>query len=554
MAASRSRYRMLRELGTLAAGAVVLAVIMTWPTLAHPATTIPGDLGDPPCLAWEIAWYGHALLHQLSHPFDGNFYWPVPHTAVISDGLPGLAPLGLGVTGVADTLVRYNVAYVLAAAFNFVGAYLLARQLGSGRMGALVAGAAFAYTPWRICHAIHINILMSGGIPLSIALLLRGHGIGRGRWDLSRARPWSALMGWALAAWQMSLGFAIGLPFAYVLMLIVLAGAGGWLAAGRPRPSRAVLAADVAGGVGFAAVTLGLGSVFARVAKENPRTPMGRSVAVLDYFSPPVRGFWAAHENSLIWGPLTSWAREGIPWTVEACLFPGLTVVLIAMLGLVVTVWSRRRRVWLLLAVVISGLLALGTTLLGGRWTWLPARDVLPGVEALRTSGRLVLYAVLALGLLAAGAVTRLGRTARLRPALLAIPLLVCVEGLSTVPHPEVPRPPSALAQVKGPVLILPALRFQDSLSMIWSTDGFYRMVNGTGSFLPPKMSEVARRTVWFPDPLSIDYLRRMGVREVVIPRERAKGHIFERAADRSVAGLPVERRDMGDSVLYLIR
>ncbi|MCT9931160.1 hypothetical protein N5079_13125 [Planotetraspora sp. A-T 1434] len=550
------------ELAALGVGSVVLAVIMTWPTMAHPATTLPGDLEDPPCLAWEIAWYGHALLQQFRHPFDGNIFWPVQHTAVISDSLVGLAPLGLGVNDMADALLRYNLIYVLAAAFNFVGAYLLARQLGSGRTGALVAGAAFAYTPWRICHAIHINILMTGGVPLSIALLLRGHGIGRGRWDLSQARPWPALAGWAVAAWQMSLGFAIGLSFAYVLMLIVLAGFAGWLAAGRPRPSRRLLAADVAGGVGFAAVTFALGSVFAQVAKDHPEAARTRNVAILDYFSPPLRGFWAAHENSFLWGPLTSGARDGIPWTVEACLFPGLTVVLIAALGLVVTVWSRRRRVWLVLVVLISALWALGTTFLGGRWTWLPARELLPGFDAVRTSGRLVMYAVLALGLLAAGAVTRLTRLTRftrftrvasLRSALLAIPLLVCVEGLSTVPHPKVPQPPSALAQVKGPVLILPALRFRDPISVIWSTNGFYQQVNGHGSFIPRMMVDVARITTSFPDRMSLEYLRRMGVREVVIPRDRAIGHIFETAVERSVTGLPVERRDMGDSVLYVI-
>src|SRR5690606_34208016 len=129
-------------------------------------------------------------------------------------------------------------------------------------------------------------------------------------------------------------------------------------------------------------------------------------------------------------------------------------------------------------------------------------------------------------------------------------PLLVCAEGLSTVPHPEVPPPPAALAHAKGPVLILPAYK-QDSLSLIWSTDGFRPQVNGYASFTPGMISEVVRITESFPSSLSIDYLRRMGVREVIIDRRRAQGTVFEPAAERPVRGLPVERRDLGDSVLY---
>ncbi|GLV50801.1 hypothetical protein TBS_13720 [Thermobispora bispora] len=539
-----------RELVLLTLGSLALAVVMTWPTLADPWRTIPGDLTDPLFSAWEIGWYGHAVLHRPGGLFDANIYWPLPRTGVFSDTLLGLAPLGIGVSGMADTLFRYNVAYVLAAAFNFAGAYLLARQLGCGRIGAAVAGAAFAYTPWRISHAIHLNILMSGAIPLSIALLLRGHGIGRGPWDPARGRPWAAFAGWALAAWQVSLGFAIGLPFVYVLMVLGVAAVIAWLIVQRPRIPRRIVLADLAGGALFAGVTLSLASVFMRVAKDHPEVAATRTAQVLEYFSPPWRGLWAAPEHSLVWGRLTAGARAGIEWPIEATLLPGLIVVLAGLLGLVVTIWSRATRIWLAVAVVASVVAALGTTFAEGKMTWLPARELLPGVEALRTPGRLIMYAVLVLGLLAAGAITRLARHRRLRPFLLAVPLLVCAEGLSTVPHPEVPPPPAALAHAKGPVLILPAYK-QDSLSLIWSTDGFRPQVNGYASFTPGMISEVVRITESFPSSLSIDYLRRMGVREVIIDRRRAQGTVFEPAAERPVRGLPVERRDLGDSVLY---
>ncbi|GAA4555073.1 hypothetical protein [Planotetraspora kaengkrachanensis] len=543
------------EVGALGVGALALAVLMTWPVMADPGRTIPGDFGDPLFFAWEIAWYGHALVSQIGHPFDANAYWPLPHTGVFSDTLLGLAPFGIGVSDMGDALVRYNVAYVLASAFAFAGAYLLARQLGSGWIGALVAGAAFAFSPWRLSHAIHLNILISGAIPLAIALLLRGNGIGRRGWFRGPARPWMVVAAWALAAWQLSLGFAIGLPALYLLILVVAAGAAGWLRAGRPNLPRRLLIANLAGGAGFAAVTLAVGAVFLQVAKENPQVAEARSERALEFFSPPFRAFLAAPDYSVVWGRLTAGARAGLGWPIEMCLFPGLVVVLVAIAGLAVTTWRPRTRLLLLLGVAGTLVLALGTTFLGGALTWLPARHLLPGFEALRTPGRFVMYTVLLLGLLAAGAVTRLAvRAGRFRHVLLVVPLLVCAEGLQAVPNPEVPPPPAAMSQISGPVLTLPDEHGQDALSLIWSAGRFYPTVNGAASFTPEMMSEVIEVTRAFPEPYSIGYLRNMGVREVVVPRDRARGTAFQNALERPVDGLGVERRDLGDSVLYILR
>src|SRR5207237_127587 len=57
----------------------------------------------------------------------------------------------------------------------FVGAYLLARELGLGRLGAAAAGVAFAYAPYRVTEAGHLHVISSGGIPLALLLLLRGY-------------------------------------------------------------------------------------------------------------------------------------------------------------------------------------------------------------------------------------------------------------------------------------------------------------------------------------------------------------------------------------------
>ena len=78
----------------------------------------------------------------------------------------GYAPLALPGSGVEAAVARYDVIFLLANAMAFAGAFVLARELGLGPAAACVAGAAFAYSPWRLEQGGHLHILSSGAIPL----------------------------------------------------------------------------------------------------------------------------------------------------------------------------------------------------------------------------------------------------------------------------------------------------------------------------------------------------------------------------------------------------
>src|SRR5690606_42095640 len=86
-----------------------------------------------------------------------------------ADTLLGYAPASLLGEGPADAILRYNILFVLAHALAFVGGYVLARQLGTGPIPALVLALAFAYAPWRMTQAGHLHVLSTGGIALSLA-------------------------------------------------------------------------------------------------------------------------------------------------------------------------------------------------------------------------------------------------------------------------------------------------------------------------------------------------------------------------------------------------
>ncbi|RKN45386.1 hypothetical protein [Micromonospora endolithica] len=562
------RWRWLRHEWTLAMlGGVLLAVVLTWPTLRHPATTVPGDIGDPTLQTWQVAWAGHALLDNPSGLWHSNTFFPETYTYAYSDTLLGYAPLGMLGSGFEAALIRYNVLYVLLHALAFVGAYALVRQLGAGRLGGAVAGIAWAFAPWRLAHAGHLNILSSGGIALCLAMLARGHG-----WSLrhgyrpERRRPGWALAGWCVAAWQVSLGFAIGLPLVYFLLAAVVVGAGGygwawWRRRERPPFGRRLLLADLAGGAVFGGVTLLLGLVYLKVVDLNPQAE--RPLAWTESFSPPLIGFVTAPADSWLWGERHAGAREQLSWPPEMALLPGLTLMVLAAAGLFLSVYPARRRVGLALGVLGTVLLGLGATLGGdGDPGYLTLSKHLPGWDALRTPGRMMHWTSLLLAVLAAGTLTVLTETVRawspgrwtrwLAPVVLLVPLaLAGLEGVNRTAHPVVPPPPAAMRTATDPMLVLPAGGALDLIYMSWTTDGFPRVTNGLAGFEPATQAQTRAATATFPDPTSVAYLRSIGVRTVVALPGWAGGTPWEGIAARPVDGLGITREDIDGVLVY---
>ncbi|SCF43313.1 hypothetical protein [Micromonospora mirobrigensis] len=563
----RVRRRLGRFAGhewTLAAlGSLALAVLLTWPTLRYPLYTLPQDYWDPSLQSWQMAWSGHALLTDPAGLFQSNTFFPEPWSFAFSDMLLGYAPAGLIGTGPEAAVLRYNIVFVLAHALATFGAYALARQLGSGRVGAAVAGVSYTYAPWLLAQAGHLHIVSNGGIPLALAMLARGHG-----WSLrhgyrpERRRTGWAYAGWLVAAWQLSLGFGIGLPFAYLMAGVVLVAAVLWVAR-RPVFGARLLLADLIGGAVFAAVGALLSIPYFKVAELHPNAQ--RTIGDIAIYSPPVSGFFTAPGESRIWGSLHEGARAALPWPPEMTLLPGFVLYALALGGLFFSVWRLRHRLLLLAGVVVTMALAMGTRLFDGTFTYVPLFDHLPGWNGLRTPGRMMLWATLLLGLLAAGAVSAFGERVReiaaerppyrpgpwLRLATLVPLLLVAVEGLNSTPHPVVPAQPAALRSVEGPLLVLPSSQNLDQPVMLWTTTKFQQVVNGGSGFTPDQLDRVRGLTLNFPDAASVQQLRDLGVRNVVLLRDQLAGTPWERVVDTPVHQLGIAREEAAGVVVF---
>jgi hypothetical protein len=551
------------------------------------STRIAPDLGDPVRTAWEVAWVGHALLHSPTGVFDSNAFYPHPLSLAFSDSLLGYGPAAFFGSGTVAALVRYNLLFLLAWSLCFVGAWLLARELGAGKVGAAAAGAAFAYAPYRVTEAGHLHVISGGGIPLSLFLLLRGYRCG------SRGL---LVAGWLVAAWQMSLGFTLGLQFAYLLgVLALLAAIWWWRKRSRSTDEPAARGASSRGAVaslralprnlvaitcvGIAlcgAISVYQARPYLKVAAEYPTAK--RTLKEVKNYSSGPWAFLAASSENRVWGSVTAGARAHVHSKNEDVFFPGAVIAVLALIGLASSIYTRRLRIGLACGVAVCSILALGMGLTGAGYPYRLLYDYAPGWNGVRVPGRVFMLATLFLALLAAAGAWRLAEIARAwgaglgprggaRMVAVVGALLVAGlvgEGAGHLGHPVVPQPARAETRLPGPIMDLPTDGAADRLWQYFSTDGFYKIPVGNSTFDIPSVDDLRGGMSGFPDRASVEKLRYYGVKTVVLhtvmptlpgiklpevpePPDRAA------AAARSVKGLGVARRRVGSLVIYEI-
>ena len=506
----------LRALGLYA----VLTVLLTWP-FARNLTIM--DPGDSAFFAWEIGWEVHALKTDPLRLPHGNVFHPLRYTLGMDEPVLGTTLLVLPMAPFTDDAVLlYNLARLLTFALSGLTAFWLARELGAGEAAALLAGAAFAFSPIRTDQIAHLSTLGTQWLPLVVLFAVRFARTGR----LAHAL-WSAFF-FVLSFHACGYHGVVALAVLPPTFLVLLYGRGRLL-------GKATLAAALAG---VALLPLYL---MHRAALHPERYQRGADEAI--HYSAALESFLATSSWNRIYGDLTEPFR-----TVETNnLFPGLVLPGLAGLG-AVGLWRRRARpsreavalaVMALLAIVVAlgpRIHLFGADLGPGPFALL--RATLPIFTMIRVTSRAGAFLALALAMLAAKALAEW----RPRSAVLAgLFILALAEGvIAPIPMPGWTKvidsrrePPEVYgwlrAQPPGtPVVHLPMLDvsalerrpgYHESIYMVYSTYHWQPLVNGYAGIEPAAYRRYRELARSFPAEPFLAEMKAIGVRYVVLHR-----------------------------------
>jgi hypothetical protein len=500
-----------RTLWVVCAFITILAAVLTWPQVLHPATQVVGHENlDPYFSMWRLAWVAHALRTDPRHLFDANIFHPAPHTLAFSDAtlLQGLLAAPFIWAGAPLVLV-YNGVLFVGIIGSGVAMFVLVRYLTGSTSAALVSAAFFTVMPYRVEHIMHLELQWAMWLPLGFWAAHRAVGEGSSRFG-------------AVA------GLCVGLQvmssvYYGVLLAALLVPLGFLLAATQSRGRRPCLVALLWGGVVAAALTLPYAWPYIENARVvGLRDDLKYSATPISYVTAP-RGNW-------IWGT-TSGRFPGD----ERHLMPGAVAAGLALLAFA---GRPRRDMWIYLAIGAAAVeLSLGPN-------GVVLSRFVSDYTSLRSMARFSVGAFCALAVLAGFGMRYLyGRFPRLDARILtaAACLLIVVESASA-PLPLIAPPPIAsdLSRIlrtlePGPIIELPIARV-DPLYEYWSVAHWRPLVNGYSGYSTVDYQNTVGWMKIFPDDPAIAKLKELRVRYVVLHAALFSSEELDRIIERASA------------------
>jgi hypothetical protein len=467
------RHRASEHIGVFGAY-LVLAVALTYPIVRTARHAIPMDAqidgwfpgdGDP----WHYLW-GFWLVKRAFATFPPELLWTNLVFFPMGFEIPFLPGVGL-ILGPAAVLLSvfgvvltYNLLWWLSFALAGYAMYLLCRYLLDDRAVAFACGCLFAFSTYRLIHAVeHLPIVMASFlVPLfTLALLTAARQPTTTRCVLCAL----VLAGSTGISWYSTILLVV---FLAIAAGVVLSQRG--LGALRAVRVRSLIAALLALGVASSPFVLPLILSPARDSIVN--RPLSESTK----YSADLLAFFVPSPRNPVFGKLTAplYARfTGNPY--EQTVYLGYVLLVLAVLGVL---WSARERTRLFrVSAAIAFVLALGPFLHVAGASVFRIEDqplsvplpylllhYVPFVRGARVPSRFTELLLLALIVLAGYALARIcaGFTARRKAVLLGLLVAAATVETTLMPLPAVSaRVPALYTEIArapevGSVLELP--------------------------------------------------------------------------------------------------
>jgi hypothetical protein len=223
---------------------LVLAVILTWPTILQLSTHLPGDGGDDPAIAWNLWWVKYALLNTGQNPFQTDYlFYPIGinlafYTLTVLNAVTAL-PLTLNLGVVTASNLHLLFTFVLGGYGTFLLTRYVLTSIGTDEdqssrgisglltcrslvwLSAAIAGGFYAFASSKLFYVAlgQFNIASNHWIPLTVLYVLRTRRSPSNLKNPMLAGLFLTLQAWAEMTYASFLLVFIGLYWLYWLIL-----------------------------------------------------------------------------------------------------------------------------------------------------------------------------------------------------------------------------------------------------------------------------------------------------------------------------------------------
>ena len=512
---------------------------MAYPLSATPGSAVVVDAPDTHVYIWTIAWDVYAFLHQPLRIFEANIYHPFAHTLAFSENLIGSAIFAapfIWLTG--NMVLGMNMAALITCVLCGIGGYVLGRALNLRPSAAFLCGLVYAFAPPRFFRLGQLHMTAVQWIPFTLAFLHIYFERGTRRYLLL-----------AVACFTLQvLSSGHGAAFTVVAVALLI----GWRTVfGQPLAIRQWLRDFGTAGAYLLAPAIVMFLPY-RLVQQGGGLRYGYSTASL----PNVESFVASPTRVHMYLQ-QAWLDITVNEAADAFLFPGLLVVLSALVALLV--WRPRSRAdWRTDGIGFYAFLGVFSMLMFtppplGLWRFV---YWLPGFNFIRVPSRFVTVVVMCLGVLLAAAVDRLtGRlSANIRAAVVAVVAIGLLAEYVSYPFPAVPysieipavdkwldTQPKPFIVAEVPVQSPGNWGAHERMhveSMRHATAHWQKTIHGYSSLRRPLHSRVYVELTAFPDERSLSSLRELGVNYVVVHTDKYPGERW-REVEARIAQVP---------------
>lgn len=520
----------LRSLLIAATVFLLLTVLHTWPLTTDLAGLSRNDNNDTTLNEWAVSWVAHQIIRDPMHLFDANIFHPHRHTLAYSEPLilPGLVGAPLRWLG-SSPVLTYNLLLLLGFVTTGLAMYVVVATWTNDKMAALLSGSLLAFNAHTLTRLPHLQAIFAVGLPLALwafdRLVQRGQ---------TRHAVWLAL---SVLMCALTSGHLAVFTF-FALSAALVARPEVWW---RFQNRTVLLKLAIAAAVTLVVTLLILWPYQLLHSQEDFQRPLDGLIAAT-----PMTYLSTAANMHYNW-----WSNQIFRVVTEETLFPGFTAIVLSVAAFALSPRAISTAGRMLLAIGTVGfVMSLGMSTPVYAWFY----ELVPPVAGIRVAARFGFLTILAVAGLAGLGLAKLRHHWPSRwMTIVSIGALAVasIEALHApmpyIPYKGIPAiyQPIAADPEPGAVLDLP---FYDGLSahrnapyMLATTTHWKPLVNGYSGHKPANFDQTVRRMNNFPASETIEALRALGVRYVVVhvndyrSKDRVRKLITDAARNSSI-------------------